>query len=226
MQRLVRLIVLAATLVTFHAGTARAQSILDPQRVEFTPSADHDTVTAGIPVVTGYSLSLFASGSATPAATVSLGKPTPDPDGQIRVPFLSLLTAPLSPTIVYTAKIVTEGPGGSATSEVSNTFTFSAPCSATVSPGAAGVGAAGGSASIAVTASGSTCGWSAATSATWLTISSGSSGTGNGAVVVVATRNPSATPRTATVLVAGSTITITQAAAARPSTPLHLRIVS
>lgn len=65
--------------------------------------------------------------------------------------------------------------------------------------------------SLTVTA-GSTCGWSASSNSSWITISSGASGSGNGSVTLSIDANLSAASRTGTVTVAGQTVTITQAA--------------
>src|SRR5439155_167087 len=65
-----------------------------------------------------------------------------------------------------------------------------------------------------VTASATTCGWTATDSATWITITSGASGTGNGTVSYSVTANTSATPRTGTLTIAGQTFTVNQAGVA------------
>jgi Putative binding domain, N-terminal len=66
-------------------------------------------------------------------------------------------------------------------------------------------------ASIAVaTAAG--CGWTATSNASWITIKSGASGTGNGTVTFVAANNPATGARTGTMTVAGYTVTVTEGA--------------
>jgi len=67
-----------------------------------------------------------------------------------------------------------------------------------------------GSASIS-TASG--CGWTAASGAAWLTITSGASGSGNGTVRYSAATNPTTSQRSATITVGGKTITVSEGAA-------------
>ena len=116
------LIVLAILLAI--APAAGAQSIVDARRVEFTPSADHSSVdpTTGAALVTNYSLQVFVAGAPTSLQTVSLGKPTPEVDGMIRVDFVSLLTTALTPGVVYETLVSAVGPGGSAPSLRSNTF--------------------------------------------------------------------------------------------------------
>ena len=73
-------------------------------------------------------------------------------------------------------------------------------------------GAAGGSGSVPITA-GTTCAWTATISAAFVTISAGASGTGNGTISFTVAANAGAA-RTATLVVAGTTFTISQSAAA------------
>ena len=70
---------------------------------------------------------------------------------------------------------------------------------------------AGGSGSVLVTATNG-CLWPAASYAQWLTITSGSSGTGNGAVNYSVSANVSSSSRSGTLIVAGIIFTVTQAA--------------
>ena len=55
------------------------------------------------------------------------------------------------------------------------------------------------------------CQWTAATQATWITITSGAAGTGNGQVKYDVARNKSNNARTATIVVAGQNVTVNQA---------------
>jgi hypothetical protein len=83
-------------------------------------------------------------------------------------------------------------------------------CSYAIAPQGQGVGAGGGSGTVAVTA-GSSCSWTAAAVDNWITVTSGSSGTGNGTVAYSAAPNPG-TARSGTMTIAGQTFTVTQAA--------------
>ncbi len=65
--------------------------------------------------------------------------------------------------------------------------------------------------SVTVTASGSNCLWTAVSNASWITINSGSSGTGNGVVNYSLAANTSTTSRSGSLTIAGQTFTITQA---------------
>ena len=78
----------------------------------------------------------------------------------------------------------------------------------------AAVAAAGGTGSVAVTA-GSACAWTASSTAAWITVTAGASGTGNGTVSYSVAANTGAA-RTGTVTIAGQTFTVTQAAVATP----------
>ncbi len=83
-------------------------------------------------------------------------------------------------------------------------------CNYAVSPSSASLSAAGGPASLSVTTS-SGCSWTATASASWLLVTSGASGSGNGTVTYSAAANLDTASRTATVTVGGQTHTVTQA---------------
>jgi hypothetical protein len=87
-----------------------------------------------------------------------------------------------------------------------------ASCSWSLSPASAAPAAAGGSGSVTVSA-GTGCTWFATSSAPWLTVTAGAAGSGNGTVGWAAAANPSSSPRTATLDVAGQPFTVTQAGA-------------
>jgi hypothetical protein len=85
-------------------------------------------------------------------------------------------------------------------------------CSFSISPTSASFPSAGGTGSIAVTATAG-CAWTARSNVAWITITAGASGTGNGTVRYSVAANTVATSRTGTLTVAGKTFTVTQAAA-------------
>ena len=64
--------------------------------------------------------------------------------------------------------------------------------------------------SVGVTATGTNCPWTASDNRSWITITSGASGTGNGNVTFSLTANTSRNSRTGRITVEGSNITITQ----------------
>jgi WD40 repeat protein len=94
------------------------------------------------------------------------------------------------------------------------TFTVSQqtdPCSYTLSYTTQEVAAGGGSQTVFVnTLSG--CQWTATSNASWMRVTSGSGGTGYGAVYYYVDYNNSLTPRTGTLTIAGQTLTVNQAA--------------
>jgi regulation of enolase protein 1 (concanavalin A-like superfamily) len=86
------------------------------------------------------------------------------------------------------------------------------PCSASVSPLNQSVSADAATTTFAVSAL-TTCSWAATTADTWLTITSGAAGTGNGTVSVAVTANPGPA-RTGSLTIAGQTVTVSQGVAA------------
>jgi hypothetical protein len=82
-------------------------------------------------------------------------------------------------------------------------------CSYSISPSTASFRKGGRSASIGVQAS-ANCAWTAVSSASWITITSGSTGTGPGIVQYVVAANDTAAARTGTITIAGETLTVEQ----------------
>jgi Zn-dependent metalloprotease len=83
-------------------------------------------------------------------------------------------------------------------------------CSFSISPTSASVAAGGGTGSVSVTA-GTGCNWTAASNSAFITITSGTSGTGSGTVNYSVAANTGTTSRTGTLTIAGQTFTVTQA---------------
>jgi glucose/arabinose dehydrogenase len=83
-------------------------------------------------------------------------------------------------------------------------------CTYSISPKNANVGASGGTGSVRVTA-GTGCAWTAASNASWIVITSGGSGSGNGTVQYSVAANTTGSRRTGTMLIAGRTFTVKQA---------------
>ena len=167
-----------AAFIVSQAQSALAQAVSDPGTVEFDPSPDHSRqATDGTPYLTEYRMSLYVSGQSSPFAQVSLGKPDPQSDGKIRVNFLPLIS-PLSAGVMYEARVAASGPGGTGTSLASNQFQYSAACTTALSANTQSAGSNAGSGSVNVT-SPAGCTWSASSSASWLTITSGASYSGS-----------------------------------------------
>ena len=96
------------------------------------------------------------------------------------------------------------------------TFTVTqagAGCTFAISSNSVAVVAAGGTGSTNVTA-GVGCPWSAASNASWITMTSGASDSGNGSVGFSVAANPGTSARTGTLTIATWTFTVSQAAAA------------
>jgi hypothetical protein len=160
------------------AASAQTTSVVNPKLVEFDPSPDHSGLTvSGDPVVTRYDLQMFLQGASAPIMTTSLGKPGADLDGKIRVDFSALLVAWPLVNGTYEARVAAVGPTGAGISDPSNTFDLlgTVPsCSYALSSTALNTPASGGGASVTLTASDSSCTWSASSGASWITVSRGS----------------------------------------------------
>jgi uncharacterized protein (TIGR03437 family) len=66
---------------------------------------------------------------------------------------------------------------------------------------------------------GQNCAWTAASDASWLTIQSGSSGTGNGAISYAVTENGTGVARSGSIVMAGQMVAVNQAGGAVAGTP-------
>lgn len=86
-----------------------------------------------------------------------------------------------------------------------------ADCSYTIAPSERSFGAAGGTGIVTVTASASTCAWTAQSNTPWLSVESGSSGTGDGNVLYAVQTNQSTSADAGTLTIAGTTFTVTRA---------------
>jgi uncharacterized protein (TIGR03437 family) len=88
--------------------------------------------------------------------------------------------------------------------------------SSSISPSMQGFGPEGGTGSVSVSATAG-CNWSATSSADWIKITSGGSGTGSGTLRYVAAANPAMTDRDATVSIAEQSFTVVQTGVGPPS---------
>ena len=83
-------------------------------------------------------------------------------------------------------------------------------CAFSISPSNQSFSASGGNGSVNVTTQ-SGCAWTATKTDTWITINSGSTGSGNGTVNYTVAPNTGTSQRTGTLTIAGQTFTVTQA---------------
>ena len=200
----------APLLVHLFASQGQAQAIVDPRVAEFDPSLDHDALLPGSrPKVERYDLEFYQIGATQPFQVTDLGKPAPEADGKIREDFTTRLSSWPLPGVLYEARVTAVGSTGTGRSDVSNQFSFSAPCSYTIAPTSASVGGTGGSGTVTVT-TGAGCTWPASSSASWITVSP-TSGTASGSVSYTAAANTSTSTRTGTLAIGGQTFTVTQA---------------
>jgi BACON domain-containing protein len=84
-------------------------------------------------------------------------------------------------------------------------------CSFSLSPSSQSFNAAGGTGTVLVQAS-SNCSWTAMSNVTWISVTSGASGTGNGTVVFQVQPNITGQARTGSLSIAGQTFTVDQTA--------------
>lgn len=102
------------------AATVSAQTTVNPTKATFTASADHNTVTSGVVILTSYQLDVMRD-TATGALAFSygMGKPTPATGNVITVTIPAFLTMGNG---TYVAKVTAIGPGGTGISAPSNPF--------------------------------------------------------------------------------------------------------
>ena len=158
---------------------------MDPTAVEFTASSDHDALGPnGQPLVFRYELLLYAAGSSSPTTVASLGKPSPDDGGTIRMALASIFNPMPAGGIIYEARIAAVGAGGSGISDPSNSFSFPVTCTYAVTPSNRSVGVGGGSVSFSVAAPPG-CAWSSSTNEGWIGMAGSGAGIGSGSVTFV-----------------------------------------
>jgi hypothetical protein len=97
------------------------------------------------------------------------------------------------------------------------------PCTYSIAPSSQSFASIGGTGSVTLT-TGSGCDWTAVPTASWLHVTSGSSGTGGGTVAYSVDDNISSSPRTGTIAVSGQTFTVNQSGVSGGTSsiaPLH-----
>jgi len=92
-------------------------------------------------------------------------------------------------------------------------ITSTTPCMFSIAPTNQSFGASGGTGNIAVTA-GNGCMWTAVANASWIHVTSGASGNGNGNVGYSVDANPSSSARNGNLTIAGQTFTVSQSGTA------------
>ncbi|MBF0338966.1 MAG: SBBP repeat-containing protein, partial [Nitrospirae bacterium] len=117
-------------------------------------------------------------------------------------------------TVAYTVAANTDTTSRTGTITIEGqTFTVTQTgldCSAkTITPMSKTFASTGGSDTVSVTAN-TGCAWTAVSNVSWITVTSGSSGSGNGTVGYTVAANTDTTSRTGTMTIAGQTFTVTQ----------------
>jgi len=111
--------------------------------------------------------------------------------------------------------------GGGIAQTLPLAITVHSPCTYTLNPTIATVGATGGNFAAVVTAP-SGCSWTAASAVSWMAVVSGASGSGSGALLYSVAPNTSSAPRSGSLSIAGVTLPVTEAglpATVAPLTP-------
>jgi len=159
------------------------------------------TVSIGASGGTGTAISVSTGSGCTWTATTSAG-------------WITILTGASGSgngSVTYSVQANT-GSARTATLTVAGqnvTISQSAPCTFGISPTNDTVNKEAGTGSVSVTTQ-SGCSWTAVSNTSWITITSGSTGTGNGTVNFTFPRNPGDSNRTGTLTIAGRTFTLTQ----------------
>ena len=221
------------TVVQAAAGTATATPPLpapSPSPVPVptpspspTPSPAPAPAPAPNPVVCSYAIqpagqtmpASGGTGTITVTATASCGWTATDNASWLSI--VSGASGTGNGTVTFRATSNNGGARSSTISVAGRTFTVSqsaAACNYSINPGSQSSGADASTASVAVS-TGSACAWTASSGASWITVTSGASHTGNGTVALAIAAN-SGGARSATVNIAGQTFTVNQAAAPPP----------
>jgi len=124
----------------------------------------------------------------------------------------AILNVSVDPTALtpgsYNGTVSISG-SGVATQSVAVSFTVTPNCGYSISPTSQVFTSAGGTGRIGVL-SDSACSWTAVSNAPWLTVTSGSSGSGAGSVTYSVAPNTAPSSRTGAITVAGQTFTVTE----------------
>ena len=129
-------------------------------------------------------------------------------------PFVTSTTATtytlstLTSNTTYYWQVVAKNAAGTTSSAIFSFTTFDSTCTFAAAPAGVLIGYAGGPASVSVTA-GTGCAWTATSNASWLTITSGSSGTGNGTISFAGSSNVG-TPQLAYITFANQRVGVMQ----------------
>jgi len=117
MRKILFTLILALTPLVVYAQNP----VLNPTRISFTASLDHNTIFGGVAVLTNYQLDVVTlTPTGALAFTKNLGKPVPDASNVILVVIPEFLT--IATNTLYYAYLSSVGPGGNSQSVVSDPF--------------------------------------------------------------------------------------------------------
>ena len=182
-----------------------------PCRYTLTPASQTIATSGGNSTVTLDTESDCAWTASTDSTWISLTSPTTGSGGTV----MTFTVAPNAGS-ERTGGINVAGQRASVTQ--SGVAASPTNCTVQISPSGQSLPVSGGTGTISVTATPSTCTWAADSSVSWITLTSGSSGAGNGAVTFLVAANTGAA-RTGTISIASRTFTVSQAAAVPPPPP-------
>ena len=194
---------------------------LTSHNVDATAVATFDNVSVNGSPVCGYSVSPSgqsvdpSGGTVSVALTTGPSCPWTATSTDTWLTVTSAASGTGTATITASAAVNTSGARNAAITAAGQSSVVNqgaATCSYSISPSSQAFSASGGSGSFAVS-TGSWCTWNAASDSTWLTMASGSSGTGNATIVFNVDVN-SAGARAGTITVGGQAFTVTEDAAA------------
>ncbi|HYL98037.1 MAG TPA: BACON domain-containing carbohydrate-binding protein, partial [Blastocatellia bacterium] len=138
---------------------------------------------------------------------VFLGSATVTTDGTGNASVAFSVALPSTGTGAFVNATATDPKGN--TSEFCECIQATQQCPFTLTPSSQLFGPAGGLGSVALSGS-STCSWTAVSQAPWLTVQSGSSGSGPGTVTYLAAPNQGSSARTGSLVIAGIPFTVTE----------------
>ena len=176
------------------------------------PSSQSFAAAAGsgsISVTASASTCAWTATSAAPWVSITSGSGTGSGTAMYAVA-ANTTTAPRTGTLTVGGQIFTV------------TQAAAAACTYSISPASQSFGESAGTGTVAVTASASTCAWTATTPVSWISITSGG-GTGSGAATYAVAANTTTAARTATLTVAGLPFAVNQTA---PSSALSVTLAA
>ncbi|MBI3653664.1 MAG: VCBS repeat-containing protein [Acidobacteria bacterium] len=154
-----------------------------------------------------------AGGTGSVAVTATTGCPWTAVSNDAFITITSGASGTGNGTVNYSVAAKTDPGSRTGTMTIAGqTFTVTqsgTDCTYSIAPTNQNFVVGGGTGTVNVTAA-SVCAWTAASNAAWITITSGASGTGNGAVNYSVAANPNPGNRTGTMTIAGQTFTVTQ----------------